>query len=234
MAVYKYVSGAWQETSEVPKKYVNGAWEDSDGYAYENGVWVEKWSSFPRNYLIKDGVANPNATYTEPTLSSPIYGTWSRTWNSNGYYKVNVTRKSGSSYFQIPLSSNETQKAYQLVQFTSLPFTVPSSFTKVGMNGYVDFEYSGQQNDQVSARYQYRDTSASEYGEAQKYITEFPVYTTGIEYKGNFSMLGTLTKSSGNSYPTIDTRISFVARPTGSAQPRYKTFNLWIKNFWLE
>ncbi len=98
MAVYKYVSGAWQETSEVPKKYVNSAWEDSDGYAYENGVWVEKWSAKPQPlYIIKNGVRQSGFNFTtSKTGGSDYYSTYWTQGGDGSQYAVAKTPKGGN------------------------------------------------------------------------------------------------------------------------------------------
>ena len=95
MSVLVYNNGAWQDASETPKKYVNGAWEDSEGYAYENGVWVEKWSAFPSNYFVKDGIINPNAQYT---ITGATLQTGEQDWTYDATEKaLKATRRTTNS-----------------------------------------------------------------------------------------------------------------------------------------
>lgn len=96
MAVYEYKNSAWQE-AETPKKYVNSAWEDSDGYACENGVWVEKWSAFPSNYLIKDGVINPAYTIVSNVAEAGNGGTTQAWTYEQAYGRLTCTAGKSTS-----------------------------------------------------------------------------------------------------------------------------------------
>lgn len=120
MSVMIYSNGAWQEASEVPKKYVNGAWEDSDGYAYENGAWVEKWSAKPKPfYIIQDGIRNTSLSYSESWAGSDAQYYSTAFYLNNGRQVASIKSKKGG-YANYTFTISGIPSKIDLAKYTRL------------------------------------------------------------------------------------------------------------------